>query len=181
MWQIHCAHHAKHTNSKTPNSEHARMMRDFLKKCKFKIWTKNLWNAGSDHENDKPQPACWRRLQISLLRRNLHRKNTAFRAPAISQNFTTCCARHEQWHSNITKYCARHGKPPSKISKDFKRHKFCETSSKLTIPDFSYSQLPLSFCTVSCSTLSFCTLRYSHSQLVYCLVSKKFVCRKFSN
>ena len=33
-------------------------------------------------------------------------KNTTFRAPAISQNFTKCCACHEKWHSNFTKYCA---------------------------------------------------------------------------
>ena len=37
-------------------------------------------------------------------------KNTTFRAPAISQNVTKCCACHEKSHSNITKYCACHAK-----------------------------------------------------------------------
>ena len=35
-------------------------------------------------------------------------KNTTFRAPAISQNVTKCCACHENSHSNFTKYCACH-------------------------------------------------------------------------
>ena len=37
-------------------------------------------------------------------------KNTTFRAPAISQNCTKCCACHEKWHSNFTKYWACHAK-----------------------------------------------------------------------
>ena len=37
-------------------------------------------------------------------------KNATFRAPAIYQNFTKCCACHEKWHSNFTKYCACHEK-----------------------------------------------------------------------
>ena len=37
-------------------------------------------------------------------------KNTTFRAPAISQNVTKCCACHEKSHSNFTKYCACHEK-----------------------------------------------------------------------
>ena len=37
-------------------------------------------------------------------------KNTTFRAPAISQNVTKCCACHEKWQSNFTKYCACHAK-----------------------------------------------------------------------
>ena len=37
-------------------------------------------------------------------------KNTTFRAPAISQNFTKCCACHEKWRSKSTKYCACHKK-----------------------------------------------------------------------
>ena len=37
-------------------------------------------------------------------------KNTTFRAPAIYQNFTKCCACHEKWHSNFSKYCACHEK-----------------------------------------------------------------------
>ena len=35
-------------------------------------------------------------------------KNRTFRAPAISQNCTKCCACHEKSHSNFTKYCACH-------------------------------------------------------------------------
>ena len=35
-------------------------------------------------------------------------KNTTFRAPAISQNVTKCCACHEKSHSNFSKYCACH-------------------------------------------------------------------------
>ena len=35
-------------------------------------------------------------------------KNTTFRAPAISQNVTKCCACHEKSHSNFSKYCAWH-------------------------------------------------------------------------
>ncbi len=37
-------------------------------------------------------------------------KNTTFRAPAISQNVTKCCACHEKSHSNFSKYCACHAK-----------------------------------------------------------------------
>ena len=37
-------------------------------------------------------------------------KNTTFRAPAIYQNVTKCCACHEKSHSNFTKYCAWHEK-----------------------------------------------------------------------
>ena len=37
-------------------------------------------------------------------------ENTTFRAPAIYQIFTKCCACHEKWHSNFTKYCACHAK-----------------------------------------------------------------------
>ena len=35
---------------------------------------------------------------------------TTFRAPAISQNVTKCCACQEKLHSNVTKYCACHTK-----------------------------------------------------------------------
>ena len=37
-------------------------------------------------------------------------KSTTFRAPAISQNCTKCCAWREKSHSNFTKYCACHAK-----------------------------------------------------------------------
>ena len=37
-------------------------------------------------------------------------KNITFRAPAISQDVTKCCACHEKSHSNFTKYCVCHAK-----------------------------------------------------------------------
>ena len=37
-------------------------------------------------------------------------KNTTFRAPAISQNVTKCCACHEKSPSNFSKYCTCHAK-----------------------------------------------------------------------
>ena len=43
--------------------------------------------------------------------------NTTFRAPAISQNVTKCCACHEKSPSNFTKYCACHEKSPSNFTK----------------------------------------------------------------
>ena len=42
-------------------------------------------------------------------------KNTTFRTPAISQNYTKCCTCHEKPHSNFTKYCACHAKRISKL------------------------------------------------------------------
>ena len=117
-----------------------------------------------------------------------------------------------KWHSNITKYCACHEKLTSNISKDFKstlqhhqiqysschekspsskdfkKHEFCETSSKITTKDLSYSTLSystLSYCysqlllllasPISYSTLSYSPLRFSYSQLPYCVGEQKFV------
>ena len=51
-----------------------------------------------------------RRPYSSDLEHDFVLKNTTFRAPAISQNVTKCCACHEKWHSNFTKYCACHAK-----------------------------------------------------------------------
>ena len=47
MWQVHCAHDAKHTSSKSPRAEIARILQDCLKTCKFKTWAKNLSNAAA--------------------------------------------------------------------------------------------------------------------------------------
>ena len=51
-----------------------------------------------------------RRPYSSDLEHDFVLKNTTFRAPAISQNVTKCCACHEKSHSNFTKYCAWHEK-----------------------------------------------------------------------
>ena len=51
-----------------------------------------------------------RRPYSSDLEHDFVSKNTTFRAPAISQNVTKCCACHEKSHSNFTKYCACHAK-----------------------------------------------------------------------
>ena len=49
-------------------------------------------------------------LTLRILETHFVWKNTTFRAPAIYQNFTKCCACHEKSHSNFTKYCACHAK-----------------------------------------------------------------------
>ena len=51
-----------------------------------------------------------RRPYSSDLEHDFVLKNTTFRAPAISQNVTKCCACHEKSHSNFSKYCACHAK-----------------------------------------------------------------------
>ena len=43
-------------------------------------------------------------------------KNTTFRAPAISQNVTKCCACHGKSHSTFTKYCACHEKSSGTVT-----------------------------------------------------------------
>ena len=63
----------------------------------------------SDHEIVISHPPL-RRPYSSDLGNDFVLKNTTFRAPAISQNVTKCCACHEKWQSNFTKYCACHAK-----------------------------------------------------------------------
>ena len=64
----------------------------------------------SEHEIViSPHPPL-RRPYPSDLEHDFVLKNTTFRAPAISQNVTKCCACHEKWQSNFTKYCACHAK-----------------------------------------------------------------------
>ena len=43
-------------------------------------------------------------------------KNTTFRAPAISQTVTKCCACHEKSQSTFTKYCACHEKSTGTVT-----------------------------------------------------------------
>ena len=63
----------------------------------------------SEHEIVISHPPL-RRPYSSDLGDDFVLKNTTFRAPAISQNVTKCCACHEKSHSNFTKYCACHAK-----------------------------------------------------------------------
>ena len=65
--------------------------------------------AWSEHEIVISHPPL-RRSYSSDLEHDFVLKNTTFRAPAISQNVTKCCACHEKSHSNFTKYCACHAK-----------------------------------------------------------------------
>ena len=68
----------------------------------------------SDHEIVISHPPL-RRPYSSDLGDDFVLKNTTFRAPAISQNVTKCCACHEKSHSNFTKYCACHAKCISRL------------------------------------------------------------------
>ena len=89
---------------------------------KFKIAAETLWIASaniktirrqSEHDPSMKSSSRTRRLgdlPRPTLETHFVWKNTTFRAPAIYQNFTTCCACHEKWHSNFTKYCACHAK-----------------------------------------------------------------------
>ena len=89
---------------------------------KFKIAAETLWIASaniktirrqSEHDPSMKSSSRTRRLgdlPRPTLETHFVWKNTTFRAPAISQNVTTCCACHEKWHSNFTKYCACHAK-----------------------------------------------------------------------
>ena len=82
---------------------------------KFKIAAQTLWIASANrktirrHSDDNPSmKSSSRTRRFGDLTRVW--KNTTFRAPAISQNVTKCCACHEKWQSNFTKYCACHAK-----------------------------------------------------------------------
>ena len=65
--------------------------------------------AWSDHEIVISHPPL-RRPYSSDLGDDCVLKNTTFRAPAISQNVTKCCACNEKSTSNLSKYCACHAK-----------------------------------------------------------------------
>ena len=89
---------------------------------KFKIAAETLWIASANrktirrHSDDIPSMKSSSRtrrfgdLTRAILETHFVWKNTTFRAPAISQNVTKCCACHEKWQSNFTKYCACHAK-----------------------------------------------------------------------
>ena len=69
--------------------------------------------AWSEHDPKIKSSSRTRRfgdLTRPILETHFVWKNTTFRAPAISQNCTKCCACHEKSHSNFTKYCACHAK-----------------------------------------------------------------------
>ena len=89
---------------------------------KFKISAETPWIASANrktirrHSDDNPTMKSSSRtrrfgdLTRPILETHFVLKNTAFRAPAISQNVTKCCASHEKSHSNFSKYCACHAK-----------------------------------------------------------------------
>ncbi len=96
---IHSAHHAKRTSSKSPRPENALILRDVLKKCKFKIWTENAAAKRRTHriEHDPTITATRPFAQVKYLTVETHfawESTTSFRAPAIYPDFTKCCACH---------------------------------------------------------------------------------------
>ena len=93
--------------------------------CKFKLSAETPWIASANRKTIRTDPRMirgWSDDKIVISHPPLRRpyssdlgddfvlKNTTFRAPAISQNVTKCCACHENSHSNFTKYCAWHEK-----------------------------------------------------------------------
>ena len=91
--------------------------------CKFKLSAETPWIASANRKTIRTDPRIirgWSDDKIVISHPPLRRpyssdlgddfvlKNTTFRAPAISQNVTKCCACHENSHSNFTKYCACH-------------------------------------------------------------------------
>ena len=93
--------------------------------CKFKLSAETPWIASANRKTIRTDPKMirgWSDDKIVISHPPLRRpyssdlgddfvlKNTTFRAPAISQNVTKCCACHENSHSNFTKYCACHAK-----------------------------------------------------------------------
>ena len=91
--------------------------------CKFKLSAETPWIASANRKTIRTDPRIirgWSDDKIVISHPPLRRpyssdlgddfvlKNTTFRAPAIPQNVTKCCACHENSHSNFTKYCACH-------------------------------------------------------------------------
>ena len=101
---------------------------NFTKYCacheifKLKISAETPWSASanrktirrhSEHNPSMKSSSRTRRfgdLTRPILETHFVWKITTFRAPAISQNVTNCCACHEKSHSNFTKYCTCHAK-----------------------------------------------------------------------
>ena len=116
--------------------------------CKFNISAETPWIASANrktirrHSDDNPtiirrqseheivisHPPL-RRPYPSDLEHDFVLKNTTFRAPAISQNVTKCCACHEKSHSNFSKYCACHA---NWSASHMKRHLECAEQAKST-------------------------------------------------
>ena len=91
--------------------------------CKFKLSAETPWIASANRKTIRTDPRIirgWSDDKIVISHPPLRRpyssdlgddfvlKNITFRAPAIPQNVTKCCACHENSHSNFTKYCACH-------------------------------------------------------------------------
>ena len=100
-----------------PSIQHHQILR-LPRNSEFKISAQNPWIVSaniktirpwSEHEIVISHPPL-RRPYSSDLGNDFVLKNKTFRAPAISQNVTKCCACHEKSHSNFTKYCACHAK-----------------------------------------------------------------------
>ena len=97
--------------------QHHQILR-LPRNSEFKISAQNPWIVSANIKTIRP----WSEHEIVISHPPLQRpyssdlgddfvlKNTTFRAPAISQNVTKCCACHEKSHSNFTKYCACHAK-----------------------------------------------------------------------
>ena len=122
---------ASHMKRHLQCAEHAQSATNLTKYCacheicKFKTSAETPWIASANRktirrqsddnpttirsENRISHPPL-RRPYSSDLEHDFVLKNTTFRAPAISQNVTKCCACHEKSHSNFTKYCACHAK-----------------------------------------------------------------------
>ena len=119
---------ASHMKRHLQCAEQAQSASNLTKYCacheiyKFKISAEAPWIASAnrktirrpsdDHPSMKSSSRTRRLgdLPRPTLETHFVWKNTTFRAPAIYQNFTKCCACHEKWHSNFSKYCACHAK-----------------------------------------------------------------------
>ena len=145
MWRNRYAHHTSTPAVKVQDLKMQEFCETSLKKCKFKIGTKNLSNnrqqkdkssmirPGSEHESDKPQPACLRRL-----------RNLTNSGPGNLPKFHRILPLPR--------------KPPSNISKDFKKGRILRDFQLL------YSQLPLLSAALLSATVTFID---SYSQLLY--------------
>ena len=96
--------------TKSVSSRFQRKLRELLPPIERRFEDNpGIIRAWSEHEIVISHPPL-RRPYSSDLGDDFVLKNTTFRAPAISQNVTKCCACHEKSHSNFTKCCACHAK-----------------------------------------------------------------------
>ena len=77
----------------------ARPIRD--RSENIRAWSETVPTQTTQNWTRRAAKATFRTRQEQILL-----KITAFPAPAIIPNFTTCCACHEKWHMNFAKYCA---------------------------------------------------------------------------